>query len=111
MILIDPNAEIGLIPIEQNLTIWATSLNWIYLIGLIIWIVSAVLFLLSNIIERNFKNKAYLLGIIGWVLPNLALIGDIFLYKMTNFTFIPLMLTTGLGVLSSIAGIYMKISD
>lgn len=111
LIFIDPNAAIGLIPLTQNLTIWDTSIGWLYLTGLIIWIVSAGLFLVSNIKKRNFKKIAYYLGVPGWILPNIALIGDTFIYNIVSLTLTPLILTVGFSVISAVIGIYIKISD
>lgn len=111
IIFINPTAELGIIPFTLNLTIWETSLNWIFLFGLIIWIFSAALFLLSNIIERDFKNRALQFGIIGCFLPNLAFIGDVLLYGMIELTIIPFLAILSLGIISALVGIYIKISD
>ncbi|MHA1299616.1 MAG: hypothetical protein ACTSO9_09295 [Candidatus Helarchaeota archaeon] len=113
IIWLDSNAQIGLLPYIENITIWGTTFNWLYLLGVIIWLMSAVLFitLMLNTISEKLRNLAYFIGIIGIIITNFAFIGDIMIYNIVVYTLFPFTLTVCLGLIGALMGIYVKVSD
>ncbi|MHA1379265.1 MAG: hypothetical protein ACTSRG_12855 [Candidatus Helarchaeota archaeon] len=111
LILLDPNAEIGLIPLTKELTIWETSLNWLFLLGIIIWLAAVGLFLFKNIFTARLKKIPYISLIIGILVTNIALIGSIFIYNMVVYTLITFSLIVSFSFISLILGIFIEISE